>query len=116
MIVVDDGSSDESPEIIREYGNRITPMLKPNGGQASAWNDGVRRARGEWIWFLDSDDVVAPDAVTLLLAELAKHPGSAKAHWQMRAIDASGEPVGRMIRGEVPSAGESARGLAPRRT
>jgi glycosyltransferase involved in cell wall biosynthesis len=56
VIVVDDGSTDDSREIIARYGNRITSVLKENGGQASALNAGVAASRGEIICLLDSDD------------------------------------------------------------
>jgi glycosyltransferase involved in cell wall biosynthesis len=56
VIVVDDGSTDDSREIIAGYGNRIISVLKENGGQASALNAGVAASRGEIICLLDSDD------------------------------------------------------------
>jgi glycosyltransferase involved in cell wall biosynthesis len=56
VVVVDDGSTDESREIIASYGNRIIPVLKENGGQASAFNAGFTASRGEIICLLDSDD------------------------------------------------------------
>ena len=56
VIVVDDGSTDDSREIIARYGNRIISVLKENGGQASALNAGGAASRGEIICLLDSDD------------------------------------------------------------
>jgi glycosyltransferase involved in cell wall biosynthesis len=56
VIVVDDGSTDESREIVAGYGNRIISVLKENGGQASAFNAGFAASRGEIICLLDSDD------------------------------------------------------------
>jgi glycosyltransferase involved in cell wall biosynthesis len=57
VIVVDDGSTDGSQEIITSYGNRVIPVLKENGGQASAINAGFAASGGDIIFFLDSDDV-----------------------------------------------------------
>src|SRR5258706_14750076 len=62
VIVVDDGSSDNSPEIIRSYGRRITAILKSNEGPASSWNLGFAKSRGEFILYLDSDDALLPRA------------------------------------------------------
>src|SRR5262245_3573828 len=63
VIVVDDGSTDESREIIASYGNQIIPVLKENGGQASAFNAGFAVSRGESVLFLDSDDLLLPSTL-----------------------------------------------------
>src|SRR5579872_6996796 len=63
VVVVDDGSTDESREIIRGYGDRVVPVFKANGGQASAFNEGISASRGEIICFLDSDDIFHPTKV-----------------------------------------------------
>src|SRR5713226_5859186 len=63
VIVVDDGSTDHSREIIASYGDRIIPVLKENGGQASAFNAGFSQSRGKVIFFLDSDDAMLHTAV-----------------------------------------------------
>lgn len=60
VIVVDDGSTDQSHDIIASYGDRIIPVLKTNGGQASAFNAGFAASRGDIICFLDADDVFLP--------------------------------------------------------
>ena len=73
VIVVDDGSTDESREIIAGYGGRITPVLKENGGQASALNAGFAASRGEIVCFLDSDDVFLPGKVAEVVAVFECH-------------------------------------------
>jgi glycosyltransferase involved in cell wall biosynthesis len=57
IIVVDDGSTDNSSEIISSYGNLIVPVFKTNGGQASSLNSGFKKSEGDVIFFLDSDDL-----------------------------------------------------------
>lgn len=61
VIVVDDGSTDNSREIIDTYKESIIPVLKDNGGQASAFNAGFAATKGDIICFLDSDDIFLPE-------------------------------------------------------
>lgn len=56
VIVVDDGSQDSSPQIIRRYKDKIIPIFKENGGQSSAFNAGYKASKGDIICLLDSDD------------------------------------------------------------
>ena len=64
VIVVDDGSTDNSREIIESYGDKIIKVFKENGGQASALNAGFATSKGEIIFLLDADDIFLPDKVT----------------------------------------------------
>src|SRR5271165_4544868 len=63
IIVVDDGSTDDTQEKLRRFGDRIRLLHQPNAGPAAAWNAGIRAARGEIICFLGSDDVWLPTFV-----------------------------------------------------
>jgi glycosyltransferase involved in cell wall biosynthesis len=67
IVVVDDGSTDDSREIIASYGSRVVPILKENGGQASAFNAGIAASRGEIVCILDSDDTFYPEKVERVL-------------------------------------------------
>src|ERR1039457_5929793 len=60
VVVVDDGSTDNTQEKLKEYGDRIRVVYQRNSGPAAARNRGIRAARGEIIAFLDSDDVWLP--------------------------------------------------------
>jgi glycosyltransferase involved in cell wall biosynthesis len=75
VIVVDDGSTDGTRERISGYGDRVRLLHQDRGGAAKARNLGVGHARGEWIAFLDADDLWTPDKLERQLA-LAAETGS----------------------------------------
>lgn len=60
-IVVDDGSTDETAEVVRTFGDRVTYVHQENAGPASARNTGVRQATGAFLAFLDADDLWHPE-------------------------------------------------------
>ena len=70
VVVVDDGSTDSSRDTIASFGDKIRPILKPNGGQASAFNAGFAIAKGDIVCFLDSDDVFLPTKVARVVEAL----------------------------------------------
>ena len=76
LIVVDDGSSDDTAARVAKYGPPVEYVHKPNGGKSSAVNLGLTRAQGEWIWLFDDDDIAMPDATRLLLDAVAAEPGA----------------------------------------
>jgi glycosyltransferase involved in cell wall biosynthesis len=71
IVVVDDGSTDATPEVLRQYEGRIVMHRQPNAGLAGARNAGMRLARGELIAWLDADDLFAPDHLLVEAAYLA---------------------------------------------
>lgn len=74
ILVVDDGSTDGTPDVLASYGDRIAWERVPNGGARAARNRLLQRARGEWVQFLDADDLIDPDKLERQLDELAGHP------------------------------------------
>jgi glycosyltransferase involved in cell wall biosynthesis len=93
VIVVDDGSTDNSREIIDSYGKQVIPILKQNGGQASAFNTGFVVSRGEVIIFLDADDMLLPTAVEKAVEKLWQ-PEVVKVHWYQWEIDSQSKQTG----------------------
>ena len=74
VIVVDDGSTDDTASKLSAYEGLHVIQLKTNRGVSAARNAGLKRARGEWIALLDSDDVWAPDKLALQSAAAVKEP------------------------------------------
>lgn len=99
VIVVDDGSDDDSSNIIRSYGKSIIPVLKENGGQASAFNAGFAASRGDMICFLDSDDVFLPTKLERLVQVWKQNPDAGLLYHQLLFID----NIGQRRRGKWPS-------------
>lgn len=93
VVVVDDGSTDNSREIIQEYEGRIIPVLKENGGQASAFNAGFENCKGEIICLLDADDLFMPNKVEVVVREMNKAPGYGWMIHRMNHIDEHGKEI-----------------------
>ena len=67
-IVVNDGSTDETDSVARSFGRRITYIAQGNAGVSAARNAGIAAARGEYLLFLDADDVLRPESVARMVA------------------------------------------------
>jgi glycosyltransferase involved in cell wall biosynthesis len=93
VVVVNDGSTDESPQVIGRYQGRVRIVNQANAGSVGALNRGFAEARGDIVMFLDADDLMAPEAV----AEVARawRPGCAKVQYDLTIIDAEGRDLGR---------------------
>ena len=92
VIVVDDGSTDSSREIIASYGNKIIPVLKENGGQASAFNAGFAASRGDIICFLDSDDAFLPEKVAEVIDAFGDRQDLGLCCHPVKWVDIDGKP------------------------
>src|SRR5215218_734176 len=93
VFVVDDGSTDESRDVIAGFEHRVVTILKPNGGQASALNLAFPMTRGDVIYLLDSDDMLESEAVERSIG-FFEDPAVVKVHWPMRLIDRRGAATG----------------------
>ena len=63
IIAVDDGSTDGSPEVLKSFGDKIRIITQPNSGQGAARNRAFAQARGEFVYFMDSDDIILPQTL-----------------------------------------------------
>lgn len=93
VIVVDDGSTDDSLAVLSRFGDRITVLSQENSGPRVACNAGFGASTGDAVLFLDSDDVLEPSVVR----EVSQvwRPGVSKVQVQMRRIDGNGADGGR---------------------
>jgi glycosyltransferase involved in cell wall biosynthesis len=93
VVVVNDGSTDGSLEVLRGFGDQIKLIDQKNAGHVSACDTGFRASRGDVVIFLDADDVLAPDA--LARVGEAWSEDCAKVQFDLRIIDADGTDLGR---------------------
>jgi glycosyltransferase involved in cell wall biosynthesis len=94
LVVADDGSTDESREILAGYGGRLVAVLKAQGGQASALNAAFERSSGDVICLMDADDVFALGKLARVRAAFADRRGVRLVHHRMQTISAEGAPQG----------------------
>jgi len=98
IIAVDDGSTDNSLNILKKYSDKIKIISKENGGTASALNAGIKNMKGEWFKWLSADDILYPNAV-LELINAAKLLSNKKyiLYTNYDIIDSQGEIIDQMI-------------------
>lgn len=74
IVVIDDGSTDDTATRVATYGSRVEYISKANGGKASALNLGLTRVTGDFVWVFDDDDVALPSSIADRLEVLAGRP------------------------------------------
>jgi len=94
-IVMDGGSTDGTLEILRRYGPRLQWVSEPDRGQSHAINKGFRRARGQILAWLNSDDTYLPGAVTASVEHFLQHPDCGMVYGEGFLIDERGEVITR---------------------
>jgi glycosyltransferase involved in cell wall biosynthesis len=92
VIVVDDGSTDSTVEVVSGC-EAVRVIRQSNAGVAAARNAGLVAARGDFVVFLDADDELRPDAVEIGAEALRRHPAAAAAAGRALPIDAQGRPL-----------------------
>jgi glycosyltransferase involved in cell wall biosynthesis len=103
LIVVDDGSTDQTAAVAAGYGDRIRYLYKPNAGLSAARNTGLLQATGEFVLFLDSDDALDPAAIERHVEAAAAHPSGTVFHGAHQCMDVAGRKLRRY---EAASLGE----------
>ena len=99
IIVVNDGSTDNTPKILKKFTNKIKIIEKENGGMTSALNRGIQEMKGEWFKWLSADDILYPIAVEELVIEAKKLKNMKKyilfSNWDI--IDSKGKFLRKVI-------------------
>ncbi len=95
VIVVDDASTDDTPGVMASYGDRIVSIRLDvaSGGPSRPRNEGATAASGEFIAFIDSDDLMEPGALSDSLGVMARHPDVSFVFAGLRSIDEQGEVI-----------------------
>ncbi|MGC2390343.1 MAG: glycosyltransferase [Candidatus Acidiferrum sp.] len=106
ILVVDDGSTDDTAERLKKYGDAIRYLRKANGGQASAFNLGFAEARGEIIATLDADDLWLPEKLRRVCETFEKNPEAGMVYHRMRfwrgAEETADDSIFVEVSGHVP--------------
>jgi glycosyltransferase involved in cell wall biosynthesis len=92
IIIVDDGSTDDTRSLVAEFlqDERVKYLFKENGGPSSARNFGIAQAQGEYLAFLDGDDLWEPEKLAHQVAVLQKNPGVGMVFCDFSTFDAQG--------------------------
>jgi hypothetical protein len=93
VVVVDDGSTDDTADVLARYADRVRVIRQPNGGLVRAVERGLAEARGDYVALLDADDTWPADRLARHVAHLEAHSEVALVHGDMQLIDGDGREI-----------------------
>lgn len=93
IIVIDDGSTDNSRAVATEFGERVNYIYQNNAGLSAARNTGINASNGSLIGVLDADDMYEPDYLNVLVAALQEHPDAAGVYCGYQFVDDLNRPL-----------------------
>ncbi|HSY52282.1 MAG TPA: glycosyltransferase [Thermoanaerobaculia bacterium] len=99
IIVVDDGSTDDTTRVLDAYGDRIRAIRQDNQGVGAARNAGIAAARGKYVAFLDSDDIWKPEKLERQIALFAADPDLGLVHCGAESFDNEGKTLSVLLSG-----------------
>jgi len=91
IVVVDDGSTDDSQAALAPYAGRITSIVQENSGQLRSARRAFEASRGDLVIFLDADDLLDPATAARVVAAYAAEPDAARIQWRLRVVGPHGE-------------------------
>lgn len=97
VVIIDDGSTDDSQQVIERFGNRIRALSQPNSGQAAAGWKALQAAKGDVVIFLDADDLLETEICRHVAAAFEREPRVALVQWRLQTIDAEGRSLERVL-------------------
>src|SRR5689334_8831893 len=107
IVVVDDGSTDETRDVAARFGDRVNYVHQDNTGLPGARNRGIRESSGEFLCFLDSDDFLHPEKIQRQVELLKEDPKLAFVYCDIITTDEAGQPLA-----EQPSVNSPARQMS----
>lgn len=93
IIIIDDGSTDETPNILTQYSAPVRTIRQPNTGRSAARNTGLQIATGDLIALLDSDDFLPPESIARRAAVFERDPGLGVVYTDVQLVDPHGQSL-----------------------
>ncbi len=97
LVVIDDGSTDDTPRVLERFGARLRWFSRENRGQSATLNEGWSKTRGEILLYLGDDDILRPGAITTAVSAMQAHPSVTGVYGDYLIIDDESRTVRRVF-------------------